>query len=342
MMYSPITLGSIFLSSLILNFLMIRYGHFFYLGGSPSKQVQDIHSGFVSRLGGLVLVVVFFLVEVIFLKNLYLFYYFVAIILVPALLEDLGYLIKPLYRFLFILLGCFLIVVLCIDIYPQFDFGVLNVIANNHFFQILFFTFALATVINGQNIIDGTNGLSAFTSLVIYSSLLYLGFFLKNEMLISQSILIIILLISFLLLNFPFGKIFLGDLGSYFLGLYAGYLVIDVYGKNPELSTWSAVIILFYPTLEVLFSYFRKLKDGISPFQPDKNHLHLKLFFVISKGSPKRQLYNALIAPFLSIIWLTPFPIFILALHFSHFSFLALFFLLLLYLFFYYAIPDVK
>ena len=267
---------------------------------------------------------------------------FALIILLPALIEDLGYFIKPIYRFFLILLGSFLIIFYLIDAYPQFDFGMFNVITNNHYFQIVFFTFALATVINGQNIIDGTNGLSALTSIVIYSSLLYLGFFLQNQMLISQSTIIIILLISFLLFNYPFGKIFLGDMGSYFLGLYAGYLVIDVYGKNPELSAWSAVIILFYPTLEVLFSYYRKIKTGISPFQPDNLHLHLKLFFLLSKGETKRRQFNALIAPFLSIIWLTPFAIFTFAIHFSHFSFLALFFLLLMYLFFYYSIPMVK
>lgn len=330
-----------FISSLILNMIVMKYGYLIGKDKSTIQQIQDIHEGFVSRLGGLIIVIIFFNFNLFYKDDdLLLFYVFSSMILLPALLEDLGYKIKALYRFFFILIGSFLIVTVCIEFYPQFDFGKLNIIANNHFFQVIFFTFALATVINGQNIIDGTNGLSASTSLVIYSCLLHLGMVIQSEILITQSILIIALLTSFLIFNYPYGKIFLGDMGSYFLGLYAGYLVIDTYGQNSQLSAWSAVTILFYPTLEVLFSYYRKIKSGRSPFLPDNEHLHLKLYFLISKNSPMRKLYNALVTPFLSIIWLSPLVIFSFSIYFPHYSLIALLGLIFMYLFFYYAIPK--
>ena len=43
-------------------------------------------------------------------------------------------------------------------------------------------------------------------------------------------------LIGFLILNYPYGKIFLGDTGSYFLGLLSSYLVVEVFSKNPNLK----------------------------------------------------------------------------------------------------------
>ena len=38
----------------------------------------------------------------------------------------------------------------------------------------------MTTIINGQNIIDGTNGLSAVTALSIFGSILYLGIYLND------------------------------------------------------------------------------------------------------------------------------------------------------------------
>ena len=150
-----------------------------------------------------------------------------------------------------------------------------------------------------------------------------------------------VILISFLLFNFPFGKIFLGDAGSYFIGLLGGYLIIEIFATNPQLPTWSAVIILFYPALEVIFSYFRKIYSHQSPFLPDNKHLHLKIFYLLSQGATKpSRLNNALVAPFLSIIWLSPLAILPISLVLPHLSLMFLAGLVLVYLFFYFSIPD--
>lgn len=332
----------IFFSSFIMHLLLIKYGHKFYYKKFYYSEVQNINPNSTSRIGGFNIFFIFFLISILINNQSLLWFFFASFILLPALMEDLGIIIKALYRFYSTLLGSFLIVFILIETYPNFDLGILNIVLNNNIFQIVFFTFALTAMVNGQNIIDGTNGLSAFTSLTIYSSLLYLGVEINDEVLIQKSIIIITLLISFLLLNYPYGKIFLGDMGSYFLGLYAGYLVIDTYGKNNQLASWSAVIILFYPIMEVIFSYFRKIFEKKSPLKPDSGHLHLKIFFLISKREPNRLLYNSIVAPILSIIWLTPFFLFTLTLSFPEYSLLALIVLVGVYLVFYYLIPRVK
>jgi UDP-N-acetylmuramyl pentapeptide phosphotransferase/UDP-N-acetylglucosamine-1-phosphate transferase len=227
-----------------------------------------------------------------------------------------------------------------IDQLPQFEFGYLNLLFNNYIFQIIFFTAAITTIINGQNIIDGTNGLSALTSMTIFASLWYTGFLVEDYNLMSISFTILLLLISFIIFNYPYGKIFLGDTGSYFLGLLAAYMTIQTFANNPELPSWSAVIILFYPTLEVVFSYFRKISQHKSPFLPDNQHLHLKIYHLLSKDSPQRRLYNALVAPFLSIIWLTPLTLLPLSFNFPHLSMIVLLALIIIYLFFYFSIPS--
>lgn len=328
----------IFITSFLLNLGLMKYGNLILLSNTKSNQVQDIHVGSVPRLGGLV----------IFLCTVFFFYFefleyriflaFSIFVLIPSLLEDLGFTTNPLLRLFLICLGCFLLINQ-FDQLPQFEFGYLNVIANNPIFQIIFFSLAMATVVNGQNIIDGTNGLSALTSMTIFASLWYLGLLVNDQDLMIISFFMILIIISFLIFNYPFGKIFLGDMGSYFLGLLASYLVIQTFAKYPELPTWSAVIILFYPTLEVIFSYIRKLMSRQSPLKPDHLHLHLKIFYLLSNNNPKRRLYNALVAPFLSIIWLTPLALLPLSINLPRLSLLVLLILIFIYLFFYFAIP---
>lgn len=301
-------------------------------------QIQDIHKEKTPRLGGLCIVIIFF-VYGLYEKIIYATYFIFFITLIPSMLEDINIQTKPLLRLFLILLTSFLLIY-NLTILPVFNMGFLDNFFNNFYFQLVFFTLAIATVTNGQNIIDGTNGLSALTSLAIFTSLLILGLQIQDEKLVNTTLLIISLLIGFLMLNYPYGKIFLGDTGSYFLGLLSAYLVVDVFSKNPSLPSWSAVTILFYPTLEVLFSYFRKLSQRRSPFSPDNKHLHLKIYFLISTNKPYSRLYNALVAPFLGVIWLSPLALLPLSLHSPHLSLLILVLLIAVYLFFYFSIPD--
>lgn len=326
-----------FIISIILNYILYKFD-FFHQKGNVI-QIQDIHLGNPSRLGGLIIFIVFLGFQFLYSDiSLYLIGA-LFFLLTPSFLEDLKISIKPLIRLLAIFISS-LIIIISLPTLPQFEFGIFNILFNNQIFQIIFFTTAMATVINGQNLIDGTNGLSAFSSLSIFSCLLFLGFYLNDQNYINISLLMIALLIGFLIFNYPFGLIFLGDTGSYFLGFLSGYMIIDLFAKYPEIPSWCAVIILFYPTLEVIFSYFRKIFQKKSPFLPDKKHLHLKIYFFISENKKNKRLYNALVAPFLAIIWLSPLALLPFAIRFPLWSLLILIFLTIVYLYFYLSIPD--
>ena len=73
-----------------------------------------------------------------------------------------------------------------------------------------------------------------------------------------------------------------------------------------DVLNWCALIILSYPTIEVIFSFFRKIINGRNPTTPDRNHLHLKLFFTLNKKIHNKVTANSLVTPFLALIWLTP------------------------------------
>jgi hypothetical protein len=64
--------------------------------------------------------------------------------------------------------------------------------------------------------------------------------------------------------------------------------------------------------MEVVYSFVRKLHQKKSPFNPDREHLHLKIFDILNTSTNKPFLSNNLTTIFLAIFWL--FPPFILPL----------------------------
>ena len=93
---------------------------------------------------------------------------------------------------------------------------------SNHLFSSIFVLLCFLFVINGSNLIDGFNGLLAINLIIINLILVYINMNSQNLefsiLLISQ----IIILLSFLLFNFPNAKIFLGDSGAYTMGALTG------------------------------------------------------------------------------------------------------------------------
>ena len=311
------------------------------ISNATIRQVQDIHLGNPSRLGGFIIIFLYFCFEFIYIKNNSIFFLCFLLIFITSALEDLKISVRPLIRLLIIILASYLLIS-SMDVLPKFNFGFLNIFFNNSYFQLCFFSISIAAVVNGQNIVDGTNGLSGFSSLAIFTSLLFIGFYIEDNFLIQNCIIIIPLIIGFLFFNYPYGRIFMGDSGSYFLGFLSGYLVIGTFGKNPYLPTWSAVTLLFYPILEVTFSYFRKILQKKSPFVADNLHLHLKVYFLISKGQKNRSLFNALVAPLLGAVWICPAALVPLSLQKPHWSMGILFILIFIYLFIYFSVPNPK
>ena len=93
------------------------------------------------------------------------------------------------------------------------------------------------------------------------------------------SFILLIPLFVFLIFNFPFGKIFSGDAGSYYYGFSISASIIYLFGVYDQLLSWGAVLILIYPSIELLFSFFRKIfYENTSPFTPDCSHLHSLIF----------------------------------------------------------------
>jgi UDP-N-acetylmuramyl pentapeptide phosphotransferase/UDP-N-acetylglucosamine-1-phosphate transferase len=140
--------------------------------------------------------------------------------------------------------------------------------------SVLFTAFAVGGVANAVNIIDGLNGLAASTVLVCLSGLGVLAFLNGDAEMAKVCFIFGGATFGFLLVNYPSGKIFLGDGGAYLLGFLLGWIAVMVAVRNPGMSPWAPLLACGYPILEVLFSMARRTARTLKLGHPDRLHLH--------------------------------------------------------------------
>ena len=140
--------------------------------------------------------------------------------------------------------------------------------------SVLFTCFAISGLTNAFNILDGLNGLSAGVFLICQSSLGFIAYQTGDSDLAITFFVIACSIGGFLLINFPFGKIFMGDGGAYLIGFILAWSAILTSSRNPSVSPWACFLTCAYPIFEVLFSIGRRFKNKRSIKQADYLHLH--------------------------------------------------------------------
>ena len=276
------------------------------------KSVQRLHSSEIPRLGGLVIYSYLYYFNLEYLDNSFLNIILISFLPIAAisLLEDFRQDTYIGIRLFSMILGVLILFYKSKIQFPDLNLYFFNSLFKYYFINIIFFGFAILVMINGMNFIDGTNGLAGFTSIIQLTTLMYLSNEFNDDEIFKVSLFSIILIFCFILFNFPFGKIFLGDFGAYFLGFYISCLVIYFFGKHSSLISWNAVLLLFYPCFEILFSFIRKFfYEKKTPLTPDKKHLHSLIYRYYSlKG--KSQLKSNNIAT-MSLLIFSACPLFV-------------------------------
>jgi len=159
---------------------------------------------------------------------------------------------------------------------------------NTHF-GYFFSLFCLIILINGTNFMDGVNTLATGYFLIITFIILYLANNFNLELNFNLAKIILATLLVILIFNF-FGKLFLGDSGSYLISFIIGYMLINFSNENQTISPYFVACMLWYPAYENLFSIIRKKINKNSPAKADNKHLH-QLFYIFIQNrlsySPK-------------------------------------------------------
>lgn len=177
---------------------------------------------------------------------------------------------------------------------------------------VLFTAFAVGGVANSINIIDGFHGLASGTSILALLAMTVLSLLAGDSALAVVCLLAALAVGGFWLVNYPWGKLFMGDGGAYFTGFVLAWVAVLLPMRNPETSPWASLMVCAYPFIEVIYSMLRRRIERRSMGQPDSQHLHSLLASQLVRRHFTRlsnRLQNAAVAPFVwakvgFMIWL--------------------------------------
>jgi UDP-N-acetylmuramyl pentapeptide phosphotransferase/UDP-N-acetylglucosamine-1-phosphate transferase len=140
--------------------------------------------------------------------------------------------------------------------------------------SVLFTSFAVGGIANSINIIDGFNGLASTTSTLAFAAFALIAYQVGDFQLAAISFVLAACVWGFFWVNWPYGKIFLGDGGSYFVGFSLAWVAVILIERNPQVSAFAALLICVHPVTEVLFSIYRRKIKHLHPGHPDRMHFH--------------------------------------------------------------------
>ena len=140
--------------------------------------------------------------------------------------------------------------------------------------SVLFTAFAVGGVANSINIIDGFNGLASTMSTLAFVGYALIAWQVGDTALASTALVLAACVWGFFWVNWPLGKLFLGDGGSYFIGFALAWVAVLLIERNTSVSAFAALLVCVHPVTEVLFSIYRRRIKKLHPGNPDRLHLH--------------------------------------------------------------------
>ena len=311
------------LNNLILIFFVVGLGFLFYkyfllalnkynsklLIDDEMEKPQAFHELPISRSGGIGIYFLFLISSIYLFFSKQIIYYeyisFCTLFFLLGLLDDLKLDIRPKFRL--ILMMVFLLVLVILNKFYITNTGIafLNRFLEVDIFALFFVCLCFLFIVNGSNLIDGYNGLLSIHTLIILINLFFINFFNANNDLAFFIFCGILFILIFLTYNFPKANIFLGDSGSYFLGVFVAISAINTSIANPEISPFYFCILLFYLFFEVFFSFIRKIAiEKKSPLFPDNKHLHMLLYKILLKKYNNKIKSNYSVSIFINLIYL--------------------------------------
>lgn len=301
-----------FVSFTLCLIIIVSSGYGFSRRGEVDEgAIQSAHSGFVPRVGGLaiyisILVLIpllsfgFIPLSVVFdldAEQLTLLILSAAPVFSVGLAEDLGYDMSPKARLVASAVSS-LVAILLFKVW----LSELSIPGIDHLLMfapvgILFTIFATVGVVNAFNLIDGLNGLSSYVAVSVAFSMSIIAFQAGNTQISILLVLIVSSVLGFMILNFPMGKIFLGDGGAYATGHLLVWSAIILVNSSTEVSAFSILLVFFWPVADTALAIWRRWKLGNPADRPDRLHFHqlaMRFLEIRFFGRDSREIANPL------------------------------------------------
>lgn len=276
------------------------------------NSIQTIHTKSVSRFGGLGIFLSLFIVSFFSDEEGYDFLRKALLCSSPifllGIIDDFNLQIKPYIRLIIIFPTAFLSYYFLETQAYALDIPLIDLLFEYKFFSIFFICFALSGMVNAFNMIDGINGLVLLLSFSIcFAAILSTYTFVTTEI-NFYFVALAFSILGILILNFPFGRIFLGDGGAYLLGAMLSIGLIKVYQEN-NLSPWYVLTMLIYPFTDFVASVIRRTLSATSTLNADNKHFHHLVLGRLKKTGIKSDLKLHYLTTFIIFLFYMPFLI---------------------------------
>jgi UDP-GlcNAc:undecaprenyl-phosphate/decaprenyl-phosphate GlcNAc-1-phosphate transferase len=226
-------------------------------------------------------------------------------VFVSGVIEDIIVRVSPLKRMISTMVSI-------VMVFTLLDVGIdslglipIDYLLSNSIVSLLFTLLVVGGVVNAINIIDGYNGLMTGYSIMVLIAIAYVANILGDGLIVQLSLILIASLSGVFIFNFPFGKIFMGDGGAYFIGFMMAAIGLMLGIRNDEVSHWFILLLFIYPLYETAFSvYRRKIIHDTDATQPDANHLHSLVYRKLiscDRFKHNKVMCNSMTAP---VMWL--------------------------------------
>jgi UDP-GlcNAc:undecaprenyl-phosphate/decaprenyl-phosphate GlcNAc-1-phosphate transferase len=265
------------------------------------KAVQAAHSTPTPRIGGVGIIVGLIPMVLLLPAGTRDLFGIICLSLIPlvaaGLAEDLGYHVAPRWRLLAAACSSVVVILALGAMLPKLDVWGLDTLMTWTPFAGAFTIFACAGLCHAFNLIDGLNGLSAGTGVVAALGLASIASAAGESNMAGMNLMLVAVLLGFLAFNFPFGKIFLGDVGAYTLGHILAWFSIALLIQVPELSPWAVLLVFFWPVADTFLAIYRRRRAGRPTDAPDRLHFHqlaMRAIEITLFGKNQRRITNPL------------------------------------------------
>ena len=144
-----------------------------------------------------------------------------------------------------------------------------------------FTIFACAGATHAVNLIDGVNGLSGMWAVSAALSLALIAHTVDLDSHASALLLFASAVAGFLLVNYPWGKIFLGDAGAYVIGHVLSWVAVSILWNASEVAPTAVLLIFLWPVADTIYAIVRRLVKGTPLSKADSAHFHHLAFNIL-------------------------------------------------------------
>jgi len=142
----------------------------------------------------------------------------------------------------------------------------------------VFTVFFMVGMMNAFNFVDGLDGLAASLAIAAFVALAYLGQIAGHQIIWYGALMMSAVVTGFLFLNSPPAKVFMGDMGSHFIGYILSLMAIRALNTDSGFLVIPAILLAVFPIMDTFFAIIRRLRRRVPLFGADRNHLHHKVF----------------------------------------------------------------